>query len=130
IAGAEGRCLSGCLPEIARKQALLPQGTCGEGDRCAPCTNPVDGTDTGVCGLSCDTGPTSPPVVFSKCCGGIGSCVPRAAVPADKAPRLAKDTCATDQDLLCAPDAFLGDTGPAACVMTGPLVPLLGTKLA
>ena len=28
IAGAEGRCLSACLPEVARKKGLLPQGAC------------------------------------------------------------------------------------------------------
>ena len=41
IAGAEGRCLSTCLPAIASEAELLPQSVCPTGTRCAPCYNPT-----------------------------------------------------------------------------------------
>jgi|GEM_PF-710542 len=67
IAGAEGRCLSTCLPEVSSQASLLPQSTCASDERCVPCYNPVasDPTaPTGACSLGCDK-PTKPPVVLT-----------------------------------------------------------------
>lgn len=119
VAGAEGRCLSRCLPEVIEQQALLPQSTCPTTHACVPCFNPLDGLDTGACRLSCDPGPTTPPVVLPTCCEGRGTCVPPEAA-GDQADQLGEDTCPEDSGLLCAPDAIIDGTFVAAsCTTTG-----------
>ncbi|MBX3189314.1 MAG: hypothetical protein KF819_19980 [Labilithrix sp.] len=49
----EGRCMSLCVPEVAKNAQLLDRGegdTCAEDERCAPCTNPLkNNAPTGVC---------------------------------------------------------------------------------
>jgi len=106
IADVEGRCLSTCLPDVASQAAMLPQSTCGANEKCVPCYNPLDLTDTGACKLSCDPGPTEAPKPLPKCCSTHGTCVPKAAVPASSASALQKDKCPSDE-FLCAPDSFL-----------------------
>jgi len=114
VGGAEGRCVSLCVPETAEKADYLPQSSCTETERCAPCFDPTTGEDTGVCRLSCDPGPSEAPAMFEPCCGGAGSCVPIDAVPAERRAELDSDVC-TD-GLLCAPTA-LTDPGyrPPTC---------------
>lgn len=108
VAGAEGRCLSECLPTVATDQQELPQDVCPAGDLCAPCFNPTAGdpsAPTGACSIACDM-PAKPPVVltcpwngpdvvnpgvFPACdpaCGGA-HCVPAALVPASQQSQLA-----------------------------------------
>jgi hypothetical protein len=106
VGDAEGRCVSVCVPEVGAQAGFLPQGSCDATERCAPCYDPTDGTDTGVCSLSCDTGPTEPPVMFTMCCGGRGSCVPATAVPEEQRSQLGEDTCPAGMGFLCAPSAF------------------------
>jgi len=121
VAGAEGRCLSRCLPEVIEQEALLPQSTCAATAACVPCFNPLDGLETGACGLSCDPGPTQPPVVLPKCCDGRGTCVPPEAA-GDQADQLGEDTCPEDGGLLCAPDDIIAGTFVAAPCTTGGLI--------
>lgn len=49
----EGRCMSLCVPEVAKNGTLLNRGegnTCAEDERCVPCNNPLKGGEpTGVC---------------------------------------------------------------------------------
>lgn len=107
VAGFEGRCLSRCLPEVESQAAQLPQDICDAADACVPCYNPQTGMPTGACNLSCDPGPSGPPMMLPTCCGGIGQCVPTAAVPADKLSELGPDSCPADQsDLICVPIAL------------------------
>jgi hypothetical protein len=68
--GAEGRCLSACLPDVAEQAALLPQSTCLDGDLCVPCYDPFTQEETGVCSFTCDPGPTEPPLVLE--CPHVG----------------------------------------------------------
>jgi len=103
VNGAEGRCLSECIPQISAQASFLQKGTCGDGDLCAPCYDPRTGKDTGACSQGCDTGPKDPPKPFAKCCTGRGSCVTKDLVPAADLALLGKDTCST-ADQLCAPD--------------------------
>jgi hypothetical protein len=108
LSGFEGRCLSLCLPDIAAQADSLPQGTCPETHRCAPCYDPFTGVDSGACAISCDPGPAEPPATFPTCCmaGGtdIGHCVPSAAVPPEDATNFGQEACAADN--LCVPDVF------------------------
>jgi hypothetical protein len=118
IAGAEGRCLSRCLPEVAAQEALLPQATCAPSHLCVPCFSPLDGLATGACDLSCDPGPTQPPVTLPSCCDDRGTCVPAAAAGA-AAENLGEDVCPEDQGYLCAPDELIAGTYQAQACETG-----------
>jgi hypothetical protein len=101
----EARCLPACLPAIKAQSANLRQVTCATGELCAPCYNPLDGTDTGACHINGDA-PTKPKVVFAGCCAfnstNRGTCVPPELVSAAQAASLPQDTCATG--FLCAPN--------------------------
>jgi hypothetical protein len=130
VAGAEGRCLSTCLPQVASEASVLPQDVCGAGERCAPCYNPTaqdPSAPTGACSVGCDH-PTRPPVVLScpwtgppvadpstfPACSCAGThCVPSAMVPAGDQSLLAACTGG-----FCAPDDFIAAAGnikPTAC---------------
>jgi hypothetical protein len=108
VAGGEGRCASLCIPVTASLAGFLPQGGCAPTDRCAPCFSPVDGTSTGICNIGCDTGPTTPPVVFPQCCSGRARCVPRAVIPDGPAKKnLAKEKCTGNNDPVCVPTPII-----------------------
>lgn len=105
-AGAEGRCLHISLPVVAAKASLLPQDTCSGDEKCVPCTDPIEGKETGACKIACDPGPTKPPVKFASCCDGLAKCVPSSIVPAAQRSSLNSDGCkATDK---CVPTEMLG----------------------
>jgi hypothetical protein len=134
VAGAEGRCLSVCLPSVAAEATLLPQDSCGSGEKCVPCYNPTaaDPTaPTGACNLACDA-PAKPPVIltcpwtgppvvdpsiFPACspsCGGA-HCVPKSLVPTGSQALLA--SCDNGNGL-CAPDPIIAANGlwvPKSC---------------
>jgi hypothetical protein len=153
VAGAEGRCLSDCLPLIASESEVLPQASCGAGQLCAPCYNPTasDPTaPTGACSIACDM-PKDPPViltcpytgppiidpsVFPACspaCAGA-HCVPSSLVPAGDQSKLA--TCPGG---FCAPDSIsenAGESVPQTCTSVAgaegrclsPCLPLIASK--
>jgi hypothetical protein len=103
VAGAEGRCLSPCIPQVAEQASLLPQDVCPGDWLCAPCFDPLTGESTGACTQGCDTGPTEDPVTFANCCDDLGSCVPEALVPEEQLSQLGTDTC-TEAGTVCAPN--------------------------
>ncbi len=107
IAGVEGRCLSTCLPDVAAKAGSLPQDVCAAEHLCVPCYDPIDGSDTGACRLSCDPGPAGEPETLPACCGDIGSCVPAEIVPSDQLSSLPTGACEGEPDSVCVPHAFL-----------------------
>jgi hypothetical protein len=110
VGGAEGRCLSTVIKDIAAKKGQLPQSTCEANELCAPCFNPSDGSDTGACrSVSCDA-PKTEPKKFAECCDGKGRCVPESSVtnPAQRE-RLDSDGCSEDTEL-CAPAEDIGRT--------------------
>jgi hypothetical protein len=139
----EGRCMSVCVPEVAKNADLLGRGegdSCAEDERCAPCLNPLKNNEpTGVCEIgkaapACDAKPSSttpgpaapalscpyagPPVVdvatFEvKDCGEAMRCVPSSLVPASAAAM--RKACATG---LCAPEKSIAAGGqylPKTC---------------
>jgi hypothetical protein len=84
----EGRCLPKCFVAGMPAAANLAQETCKAKDIvCAPCYNPIDGTDTGACSQAAGDKPVEPkPATFKKC-GAVkagapdtGICVPEALV--------------------------------------------------
>ncbi|MBI4508761.1 MAG: hypothetical protein HY698_03935 [Deltaproteobacteria bacterium] len=130
-----GACVSVCIADVAKNADLLPMDICADGERCAPCTDPRDGTPTGACeadGQCLGEGPPPPtpdaapsdngddpatcvydgdePVVDPTslpACAGDAHCLRKDLVPADFQDRLA--ACA-DTTKLCVPDLFL-ETG-------------------
>ena len=113
LVGAEGRCLSSCVPQVALQSAQLPKDVCTGTDLCAPCFDPRTGEETGACSQGCDKGPTEPPKTFPSCCGDRGLCVPP-ALAADQAKNLVRDTC--DSASLCSPTELTDPTfKPKAC---------------
>lgn len=113
IGGAEGRCLSRVLPDVKKQEGLLPQDTCAATERCTPCFDPISGTSTGACNLSCDTGPTKPAVTFAQCCDARAHCVPASAIPDEQEDNLDDDDC--DDGSLCVPDQILLGQPIATC---------------
>ncbi len=121
VAGAEGRCISKCVPQVSDQMDFLKQDVCEASELCAPCYDPRTGVDTGACTQGCDTGPTEPAVVFDKCCSGNGLCVPTSLVPVANQSQLGLDTC-TGTDVLCAPNKLQDFTYvPKTCASIGGL---------
>jgi len=123
LLGAEGRCLSECLPRIGGQGDALPRSTCGPNERCAPCYDPFTGVDTGACRVSCDPGPTRPPTMAATCCHEAGHCISPETAGADAA-SLGMDTCAAG--LLCAPDVLATHDYVAMACQTGLLAGIFG----
>jgi hypothetical protein len=135
----EGRCMSLCMPEIAKKASLLTRAECAEDERCVPCKNPLNGgAPTGVCEIgkpapvcagkdepkappastpppiSCPyTGPPIVDVTTFPSCGDGARCVPENLVP--EASRAQLRACPNG---LCAPEKSVAAAGqylPKTC---------------
>jgi hypothetical protein len=107
--GAEGRCLSICLPAI-QAQGTLHQQSCGADERCAPCYDPLTGRDTGACHTATCDQPQNPPYRFPTCCpfNGTdeGTCIPT-EILSISASGLNQLSC--PDGLLCVPSEYLPD---------------------
>jgi hypothetical protein len=113
---AEGRCLNVVIPQVADQAALLPQDTCAESEKCTPCFNPLDGTPTGACSLSCDTGPTTTAQPLASCCDGRAKCVPATAIPDDQEDQLSEQECEdSSPGSLCVPNEIIANGPFPAC---------------
>ena len=110
-----GACISVCVPEVQQYLSILTQGSCASDERCAPCVNPLNNTNSGACdvgktgqcgasdsgsGNAGDAGAVCPytgppkvdPTTFPACspaCGGA-HCVPASLVPAAQQSELLK----------------------------------------
>lgn len=119
VNGNEGRCLSTVLPDVAAQASLLPRDTCAESERCTPCYDPITGTSTGACSLSCDLGPTQPAKPFAPCCDGRARCVPTASIPDAQEDQLSDQECEdTPGEDLCVPNELLANGPFPACTAT------------
>ena len=113
VNGAEGRCVSTCVPMVAEQAVILPKDICTGTDLCAPCYDPRTGEDTLSCRQGCDPGPTQPAKPFDKCCSDRGLCVPP-ALAGSQVKNLNKEACTGDT--LCAPKDLTDLTfKPKAC---------------
>ncbi len=131
VNGAEGRCLSAVLPDVAAQADLLPQDSCAASERCTPCFDPLDGTPTGACSLSCDPGPTQPAKPFAACCSGRAHCVPASSIPDDQESQLSDQECKTEQPgSLCVPDEIINNGPFPTCNASGLLGDYSGVCLS
>ncbi len=125
IAGVEGRCLHGDLPQVAVQKASLPTSTCLPYERCAPCFDPVTGQATGACQQSCDPGPREPAQVFRGCCpmGNqyYGRCIPSALIPPNQdKDYLDDEACGEGSGVFCVPAEMVPTTFvPTKCQGSG-----------
>jgi len=146
----EGRCLPKCFimgnPQVAQLSGEgCPGPDAGAGEQvCAPCYNPIDGTETGACTQKAGDAPTEPAPTPFKECGAVdggpagaggGLCVPTDLATASGNPaaaNLQQLDCATGE--VCAPalkvtdinacfakceaatGTFGPEFGPGACV--------------
>lgn len=116
VNGNEGRCLSTVIPQVKSQETLLPQDTCGATERCTPCFNPVDGTSTGACSISCDTGPTQAAKPFAACCDNRAHCVPTTSIPQSQQGQLDDKECKdTAPNTLCVPDELITNAAIPTC---------------
>lgn len=145
LGAAAGACVSVCVPQVQQYLSLLPQDVCGADEKCAPCINPLDNTNTGACdigkkksdschpeeagvaqeagGSACPyTGPDLvDPSQFPECapaCGG-SHCVPSDLVPAAQQDQLVKCASTDGKAGFCAPDSLVKTGGnglPPKCV--------------
>jgi hypothetical protein len=121
LIGAEGRCLSTCIPEVQAQNSeiALPVDICGEFQVCVPCYHPQTGEPTGACEQACDTGPVEEPTLLPACCGDLGKCVPKGAVPPEQLGNLGDFGCgeAAGEAFICAPNVFIDDPNfhPPSC---------------
>jgi hypothetical protein len=137
IAGAEGRCLSTCLPFVAAQADRFPTGTCTSNERCVPCYDPLAADPeaaTGACGLACDS-PRQPPTILtcpwegppvispsslaacSPACDGA-HCASKSLVPDNQQ---ALFTSCDSGAGICAPDGLIRTANyyvPTSCVST------------
>jgi hypothetical protein len=113
LIGAEGRCTSTCVPQVALQATQLPRDVCQGADLCAPCYDPRTGAATGACEQGCDPGPSQPAKTFPECCSDRGFCVPP-ALAGDQARNLDRKTCAEGN--VCAPKELTDPTfKPKTC---------------
>jgi hypothetical protein len=113
--GLEGRCLPKCFVAGQPASDNLKQDGCKTDDMvCAPCWNPIDGTDTGACSQAPGDQPGPKPTPFAGC-GALkaGAPNPGVCVPAE----LVKDPT----QVTALENAFKGDAGIVTGCATGQL---------
>ncbi|MDF2694654.1 MAG: Tryptophan synthase alpha chain, partial [Labilithrix sp.] len=114
-----GACMSLVVKDIAANKEMLKQDVCEPDERCAPCINPLDGTDTHLCEeigvheTDCIGGEAARP---ESCCHGFGVCMNEDAAPEDQRGNLSRETCPNKK--LCAPAAMV-EGAPVKCEVLG-----------
>ncbi|MDB4945378.1 MAG: Tryptophan synthase alpha chain [Labilithrix sp.] len=114
-----GACLSTMVPDIKDHINELKQDVCDEDERCTPCVNPLDGTDTGTCKANgvyendC-TGGTA--ARLPTCCHGQGLCMVQDSLEDDQKENLSRDICKDER--LCVPAAMVNGE-PQSCNALG-----------
>ncbi len=130
VGSLEGRCLAAGLPAIAQ-QSTLPRADCDADEKCAPCFDPFTGQPTGACtSVPCDK-PAEAAKTFAKCCGGKGSCVPNALVPASSRENFDDEAagCVRKAELCLPTELATGDLKTArACSFSG--IDVFGIEIA
>ncbi len=130
VVGVEGRCISRVVPKVAELGEFLPQSSCAPTERCAPCFDPRDESNTGACNATeCDN-PVAAPLILEDCGDGLGSCVPVELLP-DPETQLSfvnQLDCLNNEEV-CVPKRVLQEGPYTACNNTLFLVPFAGSCL-
>jgi hypothetical protein len=114
-----GACLSIMSKSTYENKDTLKQDTCDPDERCAPCIDPRDGKDTGVCGeggvheADCTSGAAAD---APECCHMMGLCLAEAGIPEGARGSMPKDRC--PEKMLCAPRSQV-EGRPVKCEVLG-----------
>jgi hypothetical protein len=115
-----GACVSTLLKDMKANEKVLQPDVCDEGERCAPCINPMDGVDTHVCD---ETGAYEKDCVGGTddsnaeiCCHGMGLCSKLDAIPEDNRSNMERNVC--PENKVCAPAALI-EGAPVKCDVMG-----------
>lgn len=122
FAGSEpGGCVPLAFKQVAKNAAFLQRDACDADEVCAPCIDPRDNTDSGVCSpqgvheKDCVGGVAEQGDVES-CCAGLGTCLKESSVPESARGDMSPMGCS--KGTLCAP-AALADENPKKCETVG-----------
>ncbi len=114
--GKPGACTSLLVQAIAAHATQLQPDVCDAAtERCAPCVNPIDETDTHLCeamGVHADACTSGEGARQASCCHGSGVCIDPDAAPEDQRGDLRRDICPATR--VCAPAALV-DGNPTRC---------------
>jgi hypothetical protein len=119
VGGKPGACMSTLIEDIDAHKGELQKDVCDEDERCAPCIDPRDGSDTHICdpiGVYQDACKGGPGTQLASCCHHQGVCISPEAAPADQRDSMVPDICPRSK--VCAP-ASLVDGKPKQCNVLG-----------
>jgi hypothetical protein len=121
IGDAPGACMSILVKDIGAHKDELKQDVCDPDERCAPCVNPLDGTDTKLCGVGagvhekdCTGGAGGE--ALATCCHGAGVCSKSEGIPEQSRGYLDRESC--PENKLCTPAALVNGK-PVKCDTLG-----------
>jgi hypothetical protein len=121
LGGKPGVCSSLLLERLEKFKSIVPVDVCDkDNERCAPCINPEDGTDTHACDetgvhdKACAAGGAAE--AAQTCCHGAGDCINIDAVPEDQRASMSRETCREGK--VCAP-ASMTSGSPVKCEAFG-----------
>jgi hypothetical protein len=121
LTGDAGICMSTAIKQVAENKDMLKQDVCEAEERCLPCIDPRDGSNTHLCepqGVheqECVGGPGEEGNV-EECCHGMGVCLKSETIPEESRGDMNREVCSEGK--LCAP-ASLADKNPTRCDVLG-----------
>jgi hypothetical protein len=120
VGGKPGVCMSRLVQAVETNAGVLQKDVCDESERCVPCVDPRDGSDTHACDPTgvhteaCVGGANQ--AAERLCCHGAGACMREDGVPEDQRGSLPRETCGGGQ--VCAPRS-LSSGRPIKCNTLG-----------
>ena len=121
LTGDPGACVPISIKQVGENKDMLKQDACEPDERCAPCVDPRNGSDTHLCeeqGVhekECVGGPGEEGSV-EPCCHGAGLCLKQEMVPEDQRGDMSREVCSEGK--LCAP-AAMAEGNPVKCDVLG-----------
>lgn len=126
VINTPGACVSLVIKDLAKNAAQLTKDVCEDGERCIPCVNPLDKTDTPFCAdigvheADCEGGDGAKPKLQACCLTSTGApagvCMERDGVPEEQRDSVIQDLCAPGK--ACVPKALV-DGEPVRCDVGG-----------
>ncbi len=126
VIGKPGACASLFIAEIAKEKAQLTQDACTSDERCVPCVNPLNGTDTPFCqpiGVhqdacgAAEAGASTPAATTPQLCCPTegppqGVCLQGDNIPASQRGNVEQNVCPPDYS--CVPSSLVNND-PVSC---------------
>jgi hypothetical protein len=116
-----GACVSLMFKLVSENKDILTQDACDPDERCAPCVNPLDGSQTHLCDDG--IGPHQDACIggqgadLAACCHGSGVCMTEEGAPPDQRANMQQEMCPDKH--LCAPASLAPGGKPVTCDVLG-----------